>query len=113
MRASDLLGARVEDSGGAGVGTVSDIRMVQDGPVLGTWGAAFRVEGLVVSARNTGSFLGYERGNVHRPWLVATVVKLLHRDAVFVPWEDVSSCDDRVVRVRRPRADLPRVPELR
>jgi sporulation protein YlmC with PRC-barrel domain len=112
MRASDLVGARVRDADGADLGTVSDIRLVQDGPVLGTWGAAFRVVGLVVAPPRTGSFLGYERGPVNGPWLVAKVVRWLHRDGVFVPWDDVESVADRVVRVARRRADLPPVPEL-
>jgi sporulation protein YlmC with PRC-barrel domain len=112
MRASDLLGAGVRDADGANLGHVSDIRVVQDGPVLGTWGAAFRVTGLVVSPNHTGSFLGYERGSVRGPWLVATIVKWLHRDAVLVPWEDVESWADRCVRVRRRRAELPPVPPL-
>ncbi len=112
MRASDVLGARVVDADGAYVGNVSDVRLVQDGPILGTWGAAFRVEGIVVSPRNTGSYLGYDRGTVRGPWLVKTIVTWLHRHAVYVPWEDVTSCADRCVTLRVPRADLDRVPDL-
>lgn len=112
MRASDYVRRRVVDSEGAYVGDVSDIRMAQDGPVLGTWGAAFRVTGLVVSPRNAGSFLGYERSSVSGPWLVETVVRWLHRNARFVPWEDVAGIEDGVVRVRRPLRDLERVRQL-
>jgi sporulation protein YlmC with PRC-barrel domain len=112
MRASDLLGASVRDADGADLGTVSDVRLVQDGPMLGSWGAALRVTGLVVSPRHTGSFLGYERGNVSGPWLVERIVKWLHRDAVYVEWDDVESYGDRVVRVRRTKAELPPVPAL-
>jgi sporulation protein YlmC with PRC-barrel domain len=112
MRTSDLLGARVCGPDGTDLGTVTDLRMVQDGPILGTWGAAFRLTGLVVSHRGAGSFLGYERGSVRGPWLVATIVKWLHRDAVLVPWDDVESWADRCVRVRRRKAELPPVPPL-
>lgn len=112
MRTSDLLGAAVRDADGVEVGHVSDLRMTQDGPVLGTWGAAFRVTGLVVSPNHTGSFLGYERGTVHGPWLVEKVVRWLHRHAVYVPWEDVESYDARTVRVARRRRELPPVPPL-
>ena len=112
MRTSDLIGAEVYDADGSYVGHVSDLRLVQDGPILGTWGAAFRVGGLVVSPNHSGSFLGYDRGTVHGPWLVERVVKWLHRHAAYVPWDDVESCADRTVRVRRRRAELPAVPPL-
>ena len=112
MRASDVLGARVVDVDGAYVGDVSDVRLVQDGPILGTWGAAFRVEGIVVSPRNTGSYLGYDRGTVRGPWLVKAIVTWLHRHAVYVPWEDVTSCADHRVEVGRRKADLGPVPDL-
>lgn len=112
MRASDLLGARVYDAGGAYVGHVSDVRLVQDGPLLGTWGAALRVDGLVVSPNHSGSYLGYDRGTVKGPWLVKTVVRWLHRKAVYVPWDDVASRGDRRIDVSRALADLGPVPPL-
>ncbi len=88
------------------------MRMTQDGPVLGTWGAAFRVSGLVVSPRRTGSYLGYDRGTVHGPWLVERTVRWLHRHARYVPWEDVETCGDHRVRVRVRRSELSEVPPL-
>jgi sporulation protein YlmC with PRC-barrel domain len=112
MRASDLLGARVRDADGTDIGHVSDLRLVQDGPVLGTWGAALRVHGLVVSPNHSGSYLGYDRGTVHGPWLVERIVRWLHRNACWVEWSDVESYGDGVVLVRRPRAALPPVPPL-
>lgn len=112
MRLSDLLGARVLDADGAEVGAVGDVRVTQDGPVLGTWGAALRVTGLVVSPVSAGSFLGYERGTVHGPWLVERIVTWLHRNAKYVEWADVTSVEDHVVRVARTRAELPPVPPL-
>lgn len=111
MRMSELLGSVVEDASGAEVGRVTDVRLVQDGPLLGR-AAAFRVSGLVVSPRHTGSFLGYDRGTVRGPWLVERIVTRLHRHARFVPWEDVTSYGDRRVVVGRPRAELPDVPPL-
>lgn len=99
MRASDLVARPVRDERGAGLGYVSDVRLVQDGPVLGTWGAAFRVSGLVVTPRRAGGYLGYERGSLRGPWLVRRAVRWLHRDAVFVPWERVREVGDGVVVV--------------
>ena len=112
MRASDVLGAHVVDADGAYLGNVSDVRLVQDGPILGTWGAAFRVDGLVVSPNNSGSYLGYDRGTVNGPWLVKAIVQFLHRHAVYVPWDDVTSCGDRRIEVGRRKADLGPVPDL-
>ena len=112
MRMSDLVQATVCDSSGAVIGRVHDVRLVQDGPILGTWGAAFRVEGLIVGPQRVGNFLGYERGSLRGPWLVAAVVKWLHRESVFVPWSDVASVEDHVVRIRRTKANLPPVPAL-
>jgi hypothetical protein len=112
MRASDLVGARVHDADGAYVGNVSDVRLVQDGPLLGTWGAALRVDGLVVSRNHTGSYLGYDRGTVRGPWLLRRMVEWLHRHAVYVRWDDVASYADGRVELSRRRADLPKVPAL-
>jgi sporulation protein YlmC with PRC-barrel domain len=112
MRMSDLVQARVLDASGTEIGRVHDVRLVQDGPILGTWGAAFRVEGLIVGSQPFGNYIGYERGTLRGPWLVATIVKWLHRKSVYVTWDDVESVEDRVVRLRRSKADLPPVPSL-
>lgn len=100
MRASDLVHARVLGPDGAYVGRVSDLRAIQDGPVLGTWGAAFRVAGLVVTKARVTNFLGYERDHMRGPWLVAVLVRWLHRNDVFVHWSDVEAVEGHVVRVR-------------
>jgi hypothetical protein len=100
MRASDLVAARVLGPDGTYLGKVTDVRVVQDGPVLGTWGAAFRVAGLVVTKARAGNFLGYERDQMRGPWLVAALVRWLHRDDVFVHWPDVVAVEEHAVRVR-------------
>ena len=45
MRLSDLLGADVVDEAGRHAGRVHDVRLVQDGPLVGSFGAALRVDG--------------------------------------------------------------------
>lgn len=112
MRASDLVAARVYDADGTYVGNVSDVRVVQDGPPLGPWAAALRVDGLLVSPNNTGTYLGYDRGTVRGPWLVRRIVTWLHRHARYARWEDVESWGDATVRLRRTVAELPPVPPL-
>jgi sporulation protein YlmC with PRC-barrel domain len=112
MRMSDLVQARVLDPAGTEIGRVHDVRLVQDGPVLGTWGAALRVEGLIVGTQRVGNYLGYERSSLRGPWLVAAVVKWLHRKSAYVAWDDVESVEDHVVRIRRRKSELPPVPAL-
>jgi hypothetical protein len=64
MRLSDLLGAEVLDEAGRSAGRVHDVRLVQDGPVVGGFGAALRLDGLLVGRRAVGARLGYDRGKM-------------------------------------------------
>jgi sporulation protein YlmC with PRC-barrel domain len=107
MRASDLIDARVVDADGRSLGSVSDVRLTPDGPTRGAFGPTLRIKGLVVSDRRLGGFLGYDRGGVRGPWLVAKVVRWLHRDAVLVPWDDVASYEHGRVVVRTPKSRQP------
>src|SRR5438045_1964266 len=93
MRLSELLHARVIDSDGADLGGVDDVLLVQDGPFLDPFGAAFRVEGLVVGHRAVGTRLGYHRGDVTGPWLLKAFFSRLARGAKYVPWEAVEEWD--------------------
>jgi sporulation protein YlmC with PRC-barrel domain len=100
MRASDLIGREVTSADGRGVGVITDIRCVQDGPLRGT-NAALRIDGLLVSRRHTGSILGYDRRR-QGPLLVRLVVKLLHKHMTVIPW---SAVDDEGPPIRlRPGA---------
>jgi hypothetical protein len=112
MRLSDLLHARVLGPGDEELGKVLDIRMVQDGPVLGTWGAAFRVQGLILSKRTIGGFFGYERSDLNAPWLVNAIVNRLHKDAAYVEWAHVTSCERGLVRIDVGRSGLSPIPRL-
>jgi sporulation protein YlmC with PRC-barrel domain len=111
MILTDLLGDEVVDEGGRHVGKVIDVRFVLDGapgPLL----AAARVEGLIVSPRSAGSFLGYERTDVRAPWLIAHLLRRRHRGAFLLPWRDVALVSaDGVVTLRagyeRRSPDLP------
>jgi uncharacterized protein YrrD len=106
MRLSELLHSHVVDVEGNDVGSVDDVRLVQDGPLLLPFGAAFRVEGVVVGHRAVGVRLGYHRGDVKGPWLLKALFHRLERRARYVPWEDVVSWEDDVVRIRVRRDDL-------
>lgn len=99
MRLSDLVHRPVVDAEGRVVGYVQDVRAVQDGPVLGTWGAAFRVEGLIVTRRRWTSVLGFDAGRERGPAVVARFVGALLRRSHFVPWDDVVSWEGEHIAV--------------
>ena len=106
MNLSDLLHSRVVDADGIDIGSVDDVRMVQDGPLLLPFGAAFRVDGLMVGHRSIGTRLGYVRGGLKGPWLLRVIFTALERRARYVQWDDVETWDGSVVRVTKPRAEL-------
>jgi hypothetical protein len=89
MRASDLIGQEVYDAAAKRVGVVTDLRCVQDGPLRGSMQAP-RIAALIISARHTGSLLGYDRRSQQGPWLIRIIIRFLHRHALLVPWEDVA-----------------------
>ena len=110
MRLSDLLHARVVDADGTDIGSVDDVRMVQDGPLLLPFGAAFRLEGLMVGHRSVATRLGYVRGGVKGPWVLRTIFSALERRARYVEWEDVAAWDGGTVRLTKRRDELGTLP---
>ena len=99
MRAADLLGAEVFAPDGTHLGEVLDIRLEQDGPMLGA-DLALRIRGFVVGRRRLASHLGYDRANVNGPWLVNAVVQWLSKDNRFLAWDDVAQLADRRIESR-------------
>jgi sporulation protein YlmC with PRC-barrel domain len=86
MRLSALLGLPVIDADRRPAGTVADIRLVQDGPLLGAF-ASWRVSGLIVVERSHVRMLGYER-NVG-PAIARLIMRRLAGNVWFIPWEHV------------------------
>jgi hypothetical protein len=111
MRVGDVLGTCVHDRSGEIVGWVTDVRLVRDGPVLGTFGAAYRVEGIIVSKRHRGGYFGYET-RLSRPAVLNWLFARLHRGSVFAPWDAIDTIDDEVVTLRTAAADLEAPPLL-
>jgi sporulation protein YlmC with PRC-barrel domain len=95
MKASDLIGLAVHGADGRRLGVVTDLRCVQDGPLRGGMQAP-RITALIISSRHTGSLLGYERRRQQGPWLIRTIVQLLHRRASLVPWDSVADTNGRI-----------------
>jgi hypothetical protein len=95
MRARDLIGLSVVDSAGQRLGIVTDLRCVQDGPLLGAMHAP-RVYALIVSSRHAASLLGYDRREQQGPWLLRRIVRAMHRNMQLVPWSAVADYEGRI-----------------
>jgi uncharacterized protein YrrD len=107
MRLSDLLGAEVLDQAGGSAGRVHDVRLVQDGPVLGGFGAGLRVDGLLVGRRALGARLGYERRDMRGPLLVKLAAGRLYHDGRYIEWGRVISIEPDRILISGSVEDLP------
>ena len=113
MRIGELLGKTATDSQGARVGVVVDVRLVQDGPIIGGHRAALRLDGLLLSNKWLRLF-GYEGGpGPDGPWLVKSLVKRWHGEIWYVPWSDVSEVRDQHVVLRVLADSLQTLQDLR
>lgn len=106
MRLTDLLEARLVDGDGVDLGRIRDVWLVQDGPPLGSFGAALRVERLVAGRAAIGSRLGYERASMKGPWPIATFFHRRHAHGVSARWPEVSAAEEGRVRLRLAAGEL-------
>ena len=100
MRMSDLLGAEVVDDQGTSLGRVLDVRLVRDGPISGSFGSLFRIQGLVADRRSLGTRLGFERPTMRGPLVLKRLFHWIHRDSRVIDWERVRSIEEGRIRVR-------------
>ncbi len=100
MRLSELLGREVVGADGATLGTVEDVRLVQDGPMLGAFGHALRVDGLLVGGPALAIRLGYHRTGVRGPWPLRAWFLHRERRARYVDWDQVDTWDGDRIRLR-------------
>jgi hypothetical protein len=113
MRLADLIASTVIDADGVEIGRVGDVWLVQDGPPIGPFGAALRVDALVLGRFGLASRAGYEREDVRGP---APIEWFLHRRTAHRPlarWPDVAALQEGCVRLRVRLADLERSPTPR
>jgi hypothetical protein len=110
MQLSELIAARVVDVDGRKVGTVGDVRLIQDGPYLEAFGAALRVEGIIAGRHGLATRLGYHRGDVTGPWLLRTLFRRIEARAHYIPWPHVQRIDQGVIHLNRPLHDLDPLP---
>jgi hypothetical protein len=102
MRISDLLASDVQDAGGTSLGQVRDVRVVQDGAVVGGVQAAFRVDALLVGRGTLGGRLGYHHGQVQGPWLLRMLLRRASRTVRTIEMTQIDRWDDeqRIVHLR-------------
>lgn len=97
MLLSELIGTEVVDEAGRRVGVVHDVEAVQDGPVMGGFGAALRLDALVLGSRGVWSRLGVSDAHVQGPWLLRALARTVGGQR-SVPWDDVVAVEpDRIV----------------
>ena len=106
MLLSDLMRAHVVDAEGSPCGRVEDVLFVQDGPLVGAFGARLRLEGLTLGRRSLGVRLGFHRSNMRGPVVLKQLLEWLDRRAKYARWDDVESFESGVVRLRCAVAEL-------
>ena len=101
MLLSELLGLPVADEDGGRVGVVHDVVAVQDGPITGSFGAALRVDALVVGRRGLWARLGLSAAHVRGP---AAIVRLtrIRGGTDEVPWRAVVGVSPERIVARVP-----------
>ncbi len=110
MRLSDLLHSDVVDTDGVSMGSVDDVRLVQDGPILGELGAGLRVEGVLIGHHGLAVRLGFDRAGVRGPKPLKALFSAMERRCRYAPWRDVVSAADGVVRLSVRAAEVGPVP---
>jgi hypothetical protein len=111
VRLTDLLDAEVLDREDRKIGVVTDVRLVQDGPLIGEIGAAFRVHGLVIGRTSIGAHMGFERRNVRGPWLLKKLFWLIQGTERYATWSQIRSIESHRVRLTEPADRLPAAEE--
>lgn len=110
MRLSDLLHSDVLDTDGVSMGSVDDVRLVQDGPILGEFGAALRVEGILIGHGGLAVRLGFDRAGVKGPQPLKALFGAMERRCRYAPWQHIVSAEDGVVRLSVRAVDVGPVP---
>jgi sporulation protein YlmC with PRC-barrel domain len=97
MLLSELIGTEVVEQGGRRRGVVHDVAAVQDGPVMRGFGAALRVDSLILGSRGVWSRLGVSDAHVQGPWILRVLARTLGSQE-SVSWDDVVAVEpDRIV----------------
>jgi hypothetical protein len=100
-RLSELLGMHVVFADGRDGDQVTDVRLVQDGPINGR-SDELVVSGFIVGRRRPGTLFGYDRHPSMGPWVLRLLVRFLHRRTGYLTWDDVAvvEWDRQTLRLR-------------
>jgi sporulation protein YlmC with PRC-barrel domain len=112
VRLSDLIGSVVVDAEGDEIGDVGDVWLMQDGPPMGVFGAALRVDRLVIGRFGLASRAGYERPDVRGPVILARLLGRGTKHRPVASWSDIAAIEEGRIRLRRRSGDLERPPSL-
>lgn len=100
-RMGELIGMSIESGNPELRGKVLDVRLEPAGD-------RYVLKHLLVGPGRPGSLLGYDRGDFIGPWLVASVVHMLHRHSRLVPCDSLREWhidwDRGIVRLGREAA---------
>ena len=88
------------------------MRLVQDGPLVDGFGAALRVDGLVVGDGALGVRLGYHRNRITGPWLLRVLFERFEHRTRYVAWAQIDTIDRESIRLVCRAADLTLVREI-
>lgn len=104
MTIAELLAHDVRDADGRALGSVHDVRAIDDDGTL-------TIHELVVGGGAVAYRLGYVTGHVTGPWLLARLAQLLRHDLHLVPWEHVRRAADGTLHLDVPVDELQRLEE--
>jgi hypothetical protein len=106
MRIADLLGTEALDRRGRPLGRVHDVRLVQDGPPVGAFGAALRLDALLIGPTAVGARLGFERVDVNGPWPLKRLFRAVHSRMRVVEWARVAAIAQGTIHLRADADEL-------
>jgi hypothetical protein len=112
MRLSDLLGSQVVTRTEQQIGRIHEVRAVQDGPLQGAFGAALRIEGLIVGRGSAATRLGLDRRDVKRLAAIQAILQRLHGRRLYVEWSDIIAIEQGRVIVAVPVEGFRRPAEM-
>jgi sporulation protein YlmC with PRC-barrel domain len=100
MRLAGFLGRSIVDRSGRELGAIHDVRLVKDGPPIGSFGASYRVHSLIAASPSIGVRLGLHREELKGPWPLKAIFRRVHAGIVTVHWNRVWSIEEDLVRLR-------------
>ncbi|HET7929253.1 MAG TPA: hypothetical protein VFM40_06835 [Actinomycetota bacterium] len=100
MRLAGFLGKSIVDRSGRELGAIHDVRLVKDGPPIGSFGASYRVRSLIAASPSIGVRLGLHREELKGPWPLKAIFRRVHAGIVTVHWDEVWSIEEELVRLR-------------